>query len=107
VASNAPFTADEQAEIGRRIDEALQLVAESPDLNDEQKAAVSLHLSHSKESRDRLGREDWIVMFSSSIISTGVTDAVPPSVFRAVLGTVPHGLGHLFGIGVPPSITSA
>lgn len=106
-ASNAPFTADEQAVIVRRIDEAKQLVEEKPDLADVQKAAISQGLDYAKESRGRLGRKDWLLMFYGGVISTGINDAVPPGVVQTVLATVLHGLGHLFGFGGPPPIITS
>jgi hypothetical protein len=104
-ASNAPFTADEQEEIGRRLDETKQLVRQQLELTGDQLAAVDQKLDELKEASKRLGRKDWATILIGGLVSTGMTDAVPPSVIQTVLSTVLHGLAHLFGIGgLPPII---
>jgi uncharacterized membrane protein YraQ (UPF0718 family) len=104
-ASNEPFTSDEQAEIGRRLDEVKQLVRDQFELTPEQLAALDQRLDDAKEAAKRLGRKDWAMLFYGAVISTGLTDAVPPHVIQTVLSTVLHGIAHIFGIGgLPPMI---
>lgn len=44
------------------------------------------------------------MMFYGGVMSTLMTDAVPPSVIQTVLTTVVHGIAHIFGIGGPPPV---
>jgi hypothetical protein len=101
-ASNAPFTPDEQAQIARRLDEVKNLVQEKFQLTDDQLASIDQRLDDAEEASQRLGRRDWIMLFYGAVISTGMTDAVPPSVIQTVLSTVVHGIAHIFGFGGPP-----
>ena len=103
-ASNAPFTPDEQAEISGRLDEIKNLVRDQFELTDEQLAAIDQRLDDAEEASKRLGRKDWIMMFYGAVISTGMTEAVPPSVIQTVLTTVLHGIAHIFGIGGTPPV---
>jgi uncharacterized membrane protein YraQ (UPF0718 family) len=103
-ASNEPFTADEQAEIARRLDEIKQLVRNQFELTAEQFATIGQRLDDAVEASKRLGRKDWAMLFYGAVISTGITDAVPPGVIQTVLSTVFHGIAHIFGIGGPPQV---
>jgi hypothetical protein len=105
-ASNKPFAPDEQAEISRRLDEIKNLVREKFDLTDEQLAAIDQRLDDAEEASKRLGRKDWLMMFYGGLVSTFITDAVPPTVIQTVLSTVIHGIAYIFGIGGPPPIIS-
>lgn len=44
------------------------------------------------------------MLFYGGLVSTFMTDAVPPSVIQAALTTVVHGIAHLFGFGDPPAM---
>jgi hypothetical protein len=103
-ASNASFTPDEQAGIGRHIDEIKQLVREQFELTSEQLAAIDQRLDDGKESSKRLGRKDWLMAFYGGLISTVMTDEIPPHVIQTIVSTVVSGISHLFGIGGPPPI---
>jgi hypothetical protein len=106
-ASNAPFTPNEQSEISGKLDEIKKLVRERFELTDEQLAVIDERLDDAKEASTRLGRKDWILMFYGSVMSTFMTDAVPPTVIQTVLTTVVHGIAHIFGFGGPPPIISS
>lgn len=103
-ASNAPFTPDEQAEISSRLDEIKNLVREQFELADKQLAAIDQRLDDAKEACGRLGRKDWIMLFYGAVISTAMTDSVPPGVVQTVLATVVHGIAHIFGFGGSPPV---
>jgi len=107
VGSNAPFTPDEQEEIARRLDEVGQLVLDQFDLTSEELVAISRRLDHAEEASKRLGRKDWLMLFYGAMVSTAMTDGVPPSVIQTVLTTVLHGIAHIFGFGGPPPIISS
>ena len=105
-ASNAPFTPNEQSEISRRLEEIKKLVRERFELTDEQLDVIDQRLDDAEEANKRLGRKDWVVGFYGALISTFMTDAVPPNVIETVLTTVVHGIAHIFGFGGPPPIIS-
>lgn len=101
-ASNAPFTPDEQDEIAYTLDEIRHFVLESFDLTAEQFDAVDQRLDDVEEASTRLGRKDWATILIGAMVSTGMTDAVPPGVIQTVLTTLLHGIGHILGFGAPP-----
>jgi N-6 DNA Methylase len=124
-ASNAPFTVEQQAEIAHRLDEVKRLAREQfqvldpaagtggflvkahEHLTDEQIAAIDQRMDEAKETSQRLGRRDWLMAFYGALMSTAMTDAVPPHVIQAVLTTVIHGVAHIFGVGGPPPVITA
>jgi hypothetical protein len=103
-ASNEPFTADEQAEIANRLDEVKQLVRQQFELTDDQLAAIDVKMDDLKEASKRLGRKTWVYTFYGAVMSTFMTDEIPPHVIQTIVTTVLHGIGHLFGIGGAPPI---
>jgi hypothetical protein len=105
-ASNAPFTPNEQSEISRRLDEIKKLVRERFELTGEQLAVIDQRLDDAEEASKKIGRKDWVMMFYGAVMSTYMTDAVPPTVIQTVLTTVVHGIAHIFGFGAPPPIIS-
>jgi hypothetical protein len=106
-ASNEPFTPDEQAEIGRRLDEVKQLVRDNFDLTDAQLAVIDQHVDEIKEESNHQGRKTWLYTFYGAVMSTFMTDEIPPHVIQTIVATVLTGIGHLFGIGgLPPIISS-
>jgi hypothetical protein len=105
-ASNAPFTPDEQAEITRRLDEIKQLVREKFELTDDQLAAIDQRLDDAEEAAKHTGRKTWLYTFYGAVMSTFMTDEIPPHVIQTIVTTVLHGIGHLFGFGGPPPIIS-
>lgn len=105
-ASNAPFTADEQDEIARRLDEVKQLVRAQFELTDEQLATMDQRLDEVKEEAKRQGRKTWLYTFYGAVMSTFMTDEIPPHVIQTIVTAVVHGIAHIFGIGGPPPIIS-
>jgi hypothetical protein len=103
-ASNAPFTADEQAEISNRLDEVKQLVREQFELTDEQLAAIDQRLDDAEEAARHSDRKTWLYTFYGAVMSTFMTDEIPPQVIQTVVSTVLHGIAHIFGIGGAPPV---
>jgi hypothetical protein len=80
-ASNAPFTADEQAEIALRIDEVKQFVATSVRLDGQQRlAAIEQAPDEIKEASTRVGRKDLIMMINGAMFSLIVNGLAPAHV---------------------------
>ena len=105
-ASNAPFTPDEQAEITRGLDEIKQLVRKKFELTDVQLAAIDQRLDDAGEAAKHTGRKTWLYTFYGAVMSTFMTDEIPPHVVQTIVTTVLHGIGHLFGFGGPPPMIS-
>jgi hypothetical protein len=106
-ASNALFTSSERAEIARSLDDIRQLVRERFELTSEQLAAIDERLNEAEKASNRLGSKDWVMAFYGGMMSTFMTDAVPPAVIQTVLTTLVHGVAHIFGVGGPPPIVTA
>jgi hypothetical protein len=104
-ASNEPFTPGEQAEIARRLDEVKQLVRNQFELTSEQFAVVDQRLDDAKEASKHTDRKTWLYMFYGAVMSTFMTDEIPPHVIQSIVTTVLQGIGHIFGIGGPPPVT--
>jgi hypothetical protein len=102
-ASNTPFTSAELAEISTRLDQANDVVRrENPDLTGKQLAAIQQTLAEVKEAATRVGRKDWVMMANGALLSLIVNDVVPAHVVQGVFSVLLTGIGHIFGIGVPP-----
>ena len=105
--SNEPFTADEQAEISNRLDEVKQLVREKFELTDGQLSAMDRRLDDVKEAAKHSNRKTWLYTFYGAVMSTFMTDEIPPHVIQTIVTAVLHGISHLFGIGGPPPVIPA
>ena len=87
-------------EIANQLDGIKHQVREGFQLTFEQLSAVNERLDEAKRASERLGRKDWLLMFYGAIVSTAVTDAVPPGAVQTVLTMVIHGIAHIFGTAV-------
>lgn len=92
--SNAPFTLAEQADISRSLDEIKKIVREKFELTSEQMSAIQDRLDDITEASERLNRKDWIMVLYGGLVSTFMTDAVPPGVVQVVLAMVIHAVAH-------------
>jgi hypothetical protein len=101
---DTPFVPGEQVEIGRRLDEVKQLVREKFELTDEQLAAIDQRLDDAKEAAKHTDRKTWLYTFYGAVMSTFMTDEIPPHVIQTIVTTVLHGIGHIFGISGPPPV---
>jgi hypothetical protein len=101
---NTSFTPDEQAEISHRLDEIKQLVRDRFELTDDQLAVIDQRLDDADEASKHSDRKTWLYTFYGAVMSTFMTDEIPPHVIQTIVTTVLHGIGHLFGIGGPPPV---
>jgi hypothetical protein len=106
-ASNAPFTPEEQDEIGSRLEEVKDLLQEQFDLTDDQLAALEQRLDDAGEAARHSDRKTWLYTFYGAAMSTFMTDEIPPHVIQTVVSTVLYGIAHIFGIGGTPPIITA
>ena len=104
---NTPFTADEQDEIAQRIDEIVDRAEVEHGLTPEQSNIIRQKAGEFKEASGRLGRKDWVMIVVGGLVSTAMTDEIPPGVVQTVLTALLHGIGHILGIGGPPPIIGA
>lgn len=103
---NTPFTANEQAEIARHLNEVKRLLRDQFELTGEQFASIDQRLDEAKEAARHTDRKTWLYTSYGAVMSTSMTDEIPPGVIQTVVSTVLHGIAHLFGIGRPPPIIS-
>lgn len=102
---NAPFTADQQAEIADRIEDVKALVRETFSLEARQLHGLDQKLDEVREASKRVGRKDWLMILYGAAFGMVVNDLIPPNVAIQVADLVVRSLGHIFGLGsTPPAI---
>lgn len=104
-ARNTPFTADERAEIARRVEAIKQQARDTPELTAEQIAGIEHQLDYLVDASKRVGPKDLLVMLYGTAFAMIVNHMVPAHVVQGVVTSVMTGLGHLLGLGgMPPSL---
>jgi hypothetical protein len=103
---NTPFSASEQAEIRQQFEEVKALLRGSYTLSEAQFEALDARLDYLADAAARLGRIDWREALVGALLGLVVQAVVPPEPVRTVLLTVTRGLGHLFGLHVPPELSA-
>jgi hypothetical protein len=98
---NRPFTEAEQAEIAGQIRQIKESIKKSFALSAEQIERVEARLDAAQDASRRMGRKDWLLLFSGAVLSLILTDIITPGVAEHILTMAAHGLGHLFGYGGP------
>ena len=71
-------------------------------LSAEQFSHVEARLDEAERASRRMGRKDWLLLFSGTVFTLIITDLVTPDVAHHVFVMALHGLGHLFGNGYKP-----
>jgi hypothetical protein len=99
---NTPFTSTDQTAITARIEQVKEYIRTSGELTSEQISRVEARLDHAEEASKRIGRKDWLMMVTGSILSLVLGDTITPQAAGHILTLLGHGLGHLFGYGGPP-----
>jgi hypothetical protein len=99
---NTPFTPDEQAEIARQLREIKEYAEKAYSLSSEQMLRVNARLDEAEAAARRIGRKDWLLLFSGVIFTVIVTDLLPPEALHHILAMALHGLDHLLGGGGRP-----
>jgi hypothetical protein len=103
---NTPFTSAEQAEISAQLREIKEYVKNTYELSADRFAHIEARLEEAEEASHRMGRKDWLLLFSGVALTLIVGDLIPPDVVQHIFTMTLHGLGHLFGgrprPGIPP-----
>jgi hypothetical protein len=99
---NTSFTLAEQVAISARIKQAKDYVRTSHELTQAQISRIEAGLDHAEAASGRIGRKDWLLMVTGSILGLILTDAITPPVANSIFMLVVHGLGHFFGLSSPP-----
>ncbi len=96
---NTPFTPDEQGQVIKRVREIQSYIEKYYDSSDEQASHIEARLEEAAMAGERIGRKDWILLFTGTMSSLIVTDSLPPQVAQHALIMILQGLAHLFGLG--------
>jgi hypothetical protein len=99
--ANTPFSAEEQVEIRRQLQEVKQLLRGNAALGPAQLEALDARIDYLAHAVSRLGRIDWREAFVGAMLGLVLQAVVPPEAVREVLLFVARTLGRLFGGGVP------
>jgi hypothetical protein len=101
-AGNTPFNPSELTEVAGVLREIQNYIEKSTSLSSAQISRMETSLNEAEEASRRIGRKDWILLFSGTIFSLIVADILTPRIAQDILLFVIQGLGHLFGVGGPP-----
>jgi hypothetical protein len=93
------FTVAEQYEIASQLRMIKESLQKNFDLSSEQMERVQERLDETEEASRRLGRKDWILLFSGAVFSLILTDVITPDVAQHVFTMLLQGVGHLFTSG--------
>lgn len=101
---NAPFNADEQAEIAEQLRQIKEFVKKTYSLSDSQRLSLEAKLDDIEAAAGRVGRKDWLLLVCGVMFSAIVTGLLPPEAVQEILAMLLHGLDHLFGGGGTPPL---
>jgi len=95
-----PFTADEQAEIARRLEELKHYISRTHELSEVQTLALGERLEYLSKAATRLGRKDWLLLAGGVILSYALESALPPAASSDVLRALLSSIGDMLGRGL-------
>lgn len=101
-AENSSFSDDEQEDIATELKKVKEYVKQTYSLSSEQVSRIEVRLDEAAKASGRLGRKDWVLLFSGTILTLIATDLVSPDVAHHIFVMALHGLSHLFGMGNNP-----
>jgi hypothetical protein len=96
VTENTPFTADEQREIARRLEEAARHVRATHLLSMAQMQVLDEKVDYLAKASSRLGRKDWLIMSLGVIFPFVLSAALAPESARTIFTTFLRGIGLLY-----------
>jgi len=102
---NTPFTQAEQEQIAAQLQEIKKQIKEQFALSNEQMERIEERLDEAAEASKRMGRKDWLLLFSGIIFTLIIAGTVTPDVADHIFTAAINGLIHLFtGGSEPPRI---
>jgi len=103
--ANAPFNADEQAQIKRAIDEIRVYITTTYSLDGEPLAKVNRKLDYLIDASTRLGRFDWKNIFAGALVGLVLQQLIPSgSGFQELISVAGHLLRHVLGGVISPPL---
>ena len=97
LAGNTPFTLNEQAEIRRRLRQAVSNIEREYSLSATQKRTLNEKLDYLTDAASRLGRVDWREVFIGTAFTFVLSTAFPPDSARHIFFTLLRAIGHRYG----------
>ncbi|MGH3156414.1 MAG: hypothetical protein ACRDNF_07570, partial [Streptosporangiaceae bacterium] len=98
---NKPFSMDEQAKISAELAGMKEYMRKTYSfVTGEQMALIGARFDDAAAATSRMGRKDWVLLFSGTIFTLIVTDLLTPSIAHEIFVVTLRDLGHiLFGGG--------
>ena len=93
---NTPFTPAEQGQISVQLAQIKETLESQYTLSSEALSQVRAKLDEAEKASRRMGRKDWLLLFSGTVLTLIVTDVVTPDVAHHIFMMTIQGLGHLF-----------
>jgi hypothetical protein len=93
---NIPFTPEEQGIISSQLASIKESIKKAYELTAEQEALIDARFDEAEKAARRLGRKDWILLFSGAVFSLILADAITPDIAHHILTLAVHGMEHLF-----------
>ncbi|MBK5282315.1 MAG: hypothetical protein JJE16_09525 [Nitrospiraceae bacterium] len=104
-AVNTPFTADEQVQIKKTIEEIRVYITSTYSLASEPLAKVNRKLDYLIDASTRVGRIDWKNIFVGALVGLVLQQLIPSdSGFQQLIGIAGHLLRHVLGGVIPPPL---
>lgn len=98
---NTPFTADEQQQIVRQLDEVRAYVEQTYELSGDQMLLLEGRLDYLQDAASRMGRIDWRNTVTGVLLGTVVNATLPGDAVRDALLMFLRSVGHMFGHPMP------
>jgi hypothetical protein len=92
---DAGLSAEEQARIAASLTEIREYIFTSFQLSEEQQQIVSSRLAYLEAASSRVGRKDWIILATGTLMNIAVSAALNPSAAREVFRFTGQALGWL------------
>ena len=107
-ADNAPLTPEERTEISAQLAAIKESIRNTYTLSSDTLSRIEARLDEAEQASRRMGRKDWLLLFSGTVLTLIVTDIVTPDVAQHIFTMALQSLGHLFvrGRNPPRSLSS-
>ena len=101
---NSMFTAAEQSEIAKQLDEIRQYAGTALQLSEQQMNQLNGRLLYLQQAAERVGRKDWRVIAFGTLVTMAMEAIIPANELHNVVSVLLAPLTHLFGhpLQLPP-----